>query len=757
MSKSFVRPRYFYPSLALLLAFAALPPSATRGTGAYSAPTWLEKGGAAVDHSPEFYWAIQMQQMAAAYRPMEKPVRESDRAAHAARVDLADFQDAIQTGRLKPADPAIAKAKQAEARKAIAAANESTTAALPTQEPSEFADYNQGAFAMHSGQSHYAAAKAAWEALLNRPKEQRHYRSVWAAFMLGKLALYQQQPEAVQWFQKTRQLAKEGFADSLGLAADSYGWEAKSELELDHLEKAAPLYLTQLALGDESAIVSLKALIPDRAYIWGVLNFPPLPPDNGDEAAKKKYDEEQARREAKLLARAAKDPLLRRITSAHILATETVMTDWLYQDTATGHSNEPAAPSRCQRWLDAIEKANIEKISNADQLGWIAYTAGRYREAARWLKRCDDETATSLWLKAKLLRRDGELNQAAKLMAQVVKSIAEDPAWREPTDESESEVSFLMGHEGVAPAVSATGDLGALHLSRGDFIAALEAFDEAGLADDAAFIADNILTADELKAYVDQHAPWTTADEDKAQKAAAKEGKDPDDIIPNNQGPRSLLASHLVRDRRYDEARPYFRPAARKILDRYVAALAKGADESLDKTARARAWFDAALIARNEGRELMATWGQTSHLNSDQPFPPTDTASERRTGATYEVNDTGAKPARIAKPLQLYVPVTAQEKKRLIRSQPPPNQQHHQLYTAAAHAWKAALLLPDDTPELADVLNTAGLWIQNDERAADKFFQAIEKRARNTALGQAANKKHWFIHQSGPWSPAPEP
>src|SRR6202008_4475737 len=80
-------------------------------------------------------------------------------------------------------------------------------------------------------------------------------------------------PEAVKSFQITRDLAKAGFADSLGMAANNYGWEGRSEWKQNHPEKAAALFLTQLALGDTSAIVSLKALIPDRSPVEGMLNY----------------------------------------------------------------------------------------------------------------------------------------------------------------------------------------------------------------------------------------------------------------------------------------------------------------------------------------------------------------------------------------------------------------------------------------------------------------------------------------------------
>ena len=123
----------------------------------------------------------------------------------------------------------------------------------------------------------------AWNALLNRPADERHYRSVWAAFMLGKVALKRGDPGAAKWFELSRELAKTGFVDSLGLAADSYGWEGRGELQQDHPAKAAELFLTQLALGDEGAVVSLKALIPDRTPRDGMLNYGPAAEDDSSQ------------------------------------------------------------------------------------------------------------------------------------------------------------------------------------------------------------------------------------------------------------------------------------------------------------------------------------------------------------------------------------------------------------------------------------------------------------------------------------------
>jgi len=64
-------------------------------------------------------------------------------------------------------------------------------------------------------------------------------------------------------------------------------------------------------------------------------------------------------------------------------------------------------------------------------------------------------------------------------------------------------------------------------------------------------------------------------------------------------------------------------------------------------------------------------------------------------------------------------------------------------------------LLPDNSEELADVVNTAGLWVKDrDEKTGNRYMQIIERRCSKTDIGRAATKKHWFVDQQGPWSTA---
>src|SRR5437016_7078544 len=62
---------------------------------------------------------------------------------------------------------------------------------------------------------------------------------------------------------------------------------------------------------------------------------------------------------------------------------------------------------------------------------------------------------------------------------------------------------------------------------------------------------------------------------------------------------------------------------------------------------------------------------------------------------------------------------------------------------------------PDNSEELADVVNRAGLWVKDrDEKLGNRYFQIIEQRCAKTGIGSAAMETRWFVDQSRPWSSA---
>lgn len=700
-------------------------------TGFFGPREYLSHSEARIQASPEFYWESEVKRLATDFHAPEKlhlngmpgnPSLDEKNASlldATGDADVKDFAAALSEGKIKPADPARATAQHGAARELIAATDDKQSAALPEEFASEFADYHRGAFAYRLGKEHWEDARKAWEELLKRPAGDRHYRSVWAAFMLGKAAMKSGDfPTAATWFQKTRELAKDGFADSLGMAADSYGWEGRCEWKQEHPEKAAPLFLTQLALGDDSAVISLKALIPDRTPVDGMLNYGPE-----FEERQAWSDQEKAAAERKAqwsLKIAAADPLLRRLVTAHILA---AAGDPIW------YNHDMHAATRCARWLSAIKEAKIGSIEDAEYLGWVAYNIADYKQAAHWLELAKGDTPAANWLRAKLQRRAGQLNEAAKSMERAWQALVkrDGPAG---SDNDGSESADDDYGESFAMPTAASGDFGLIHLARGDFVQAMDTFLKGGLWTDAAYVAERVLTANELKAYVDEHS------------------KDSD------TGPSRLaylLGRRLVREDRYAEAAQYLKPPYARMLEKYVEALNAGADVKLPKRKRATAWLTAAWLARHDGMELMGTEAAPDGFEWDGLFEDPDIARQRQAGRyeTRTYRNGGEETA--TKPMVL--PPSKAELQRLAKNKPSPDIRFHYRIIAAALAVKGARLLDDDTEELADVLNTAGLWVKDrDEKLGDRYYQMLEQRCPNTRIGKAAIARHWFVRETGPWN-----
>ena len=722
-------------------------------TGYFGPYIYLDDGGKNVEGSPEFYWGLEVRRISRDFHPPEKLVVKKETAQkneeqeleertkktsdNTIETDLKDFDSAVQEARIKPADPAKAKEQHKQARAALDATASGTPTPLPAEFDSEFADYHKGAAAYLNQQ--WDEARAAWENLLKRPEQDRHYRTVWAAFMLGKVSLKEKDfPMATQWFQRTRELAKAGFSDSLGLAAESYGWEGRAEWKQDHPEKAAALFMNQLALGDASAVVSLKAVIPDREPASGLLNYGPEPEEREKWTDEQKREEEQ--KETAKLKVAAQDPLLRRLVTVHILATA-VSPDYYYTE---GLKKEGA--NRSARWFNIIQQANLSRIEDAEYLGWISYNEGDYKGAAHWVELSKGDSAAALWLKAKLQLRAGKFADATNTMAKAVEIMKTAPAYasREGEEWATEDLSAKGEYWGFAS--SASGDLGGLRLARGDFVQALDVLFKGQLWEDAAFVAERVLTTNELKQYVDA-LPKTEP---------PQEGED------YNKKLRYLLGRRLVREDRYADAKQYLPPPYDKVLEKYVKALEDGANEKLSKTERAHAWFTAAWLARYDGMELMGTEGAPDAFAESGEFEMPDLAKERRSGAYQTIAydkegnpsyDENGNPKMKSVPALLKA--SAKEVQRLNTNKIAPDIRFHYRLIAGALAMKAAALLPDNSEEVADVVNTAGLWVKDrDDTTGNRYMQIIERRCSNTEIGRAAIAKHWFVSQQGSWSTA---
>lgn len=728
----------------MLLALCGTFPGNVLATGGWVPERFLDEGGQVLKGPPQFYWDLELNRLAKQYAEKDLPPKfktdpseeaaEDGKAGATAVADNSDFEEALKSGKLKPTDLTSARAAQVEMRAWLQKGGSDEERPKLAETDSEFADYHRGAALLADDKP--AEAKVAWEKLLQRPAEQRHYRTVWAAFMLGKACMQDEKTraDAVAWFGKCRQYAREGFADSLNLAADSYGWQARAEYDAGDRPASARHYLQQLALGDTSAIRSLKLLVPDRETGGGLspLSFESLVPEGpqDDSVPRPEKTEEQLKAEAggveqKMIA-AAKDEVLRQIVTAHVLATGTSY--WSESD-----------KTRLTAWLEIVEKAKLDRMEGAASLGWAAYTAGKFAEAEKWAKLDKPASPLGQWLQAKLALRKGDFAAASSLMVAVVSQLPDDAATRY--------------EDGYLPKASAAADLGASLLAQGKFKESLAAFWSGGCWFDAGYVAERLLATDELLAFVKANAMLT--DEERAKEPG--DGRTPADMhreMKNNL--MNLAGRRLIREDRNAEGRLLLGEEPRKLFDQFRELGAKGNNEKNPKKERAKALFDAACLLEDgsswcgtEDDVVRAEWGGYA------PDEPEEIVHARLTGKAKVQGDDSAEISISdgnSKVAPLFIVSTPAERKRL---QSPSGQQHMKQYVrqAAALAVKAAALLPDNTEETADVLNQAGRWIQDlDNPGADKIYFQIEKRCAKTEIGKAVIEKHWFIEPDGPWT-----
>jgi hypothetical protein len=500
--------------------------------------------------------------------------------------------------------------------------------------------------------------------------------------MLGKSWMKEQPDEAIAWFKKARELKADGCTDNLGLAAASLGWQARIELDRKNITAAIDLYLSQMATGDPTAQNSLR----DVAAILLKENKPDV------------------------LLEMARHPAARRVITSALVA-----------EGGHNYSQEQnfGAP-RVLAWLNAIERAQIGKVEDADRLSWAAYQAGAFDLAQRWSERADPDSPITLWIQAKLSLRKGRTTEGVALLAKAARKFPADDNWN---------ALMLNGadgdyEEGYKPARRVLGELGALQFARNQYTQALDCLLRADYWTDAAYVAERVLTVDELKTYVDSN--WS--EESIALKSKAGRYADWHNCSP--AALRQLLARRLTRLGRWREARTYFPKELQSTLDAYVQGIRQGHDSKRSADERAQGFWEAAKIGCKDGMELLG-----SELGPD----------DGKTGGAFDRGSSQVTVSPSPSVAATLFSVTAGLRKRLEQNVVTPDKRFHYRYIAADHAWAAAELMPDNSDEKAAVLNTAGQWLASrDPQAADRFYKALVRRCGNTQLGREAARLKWF-------------
>jgi hypothetical protein len=726
-------------------------PSNAPACGPWLPDRLLGDGGSSINTAPEFFFELEMKRIAEAYPSRFKMVHPPkadqggfDYAKQTSEADLADFDAALKSGSIQATDPAKAREQHQIVRNYLDDKTAGKGAPPVEDFVSEFSQYDKAAAAYEQNDS--KTARELWLALLALPADQRHYRSTWAAYMLGQDALQNKNyDQAIQYFQQTRSLAEQGFADSPGLAAASIGWEALALLNKDQLAKSATLYLQSVNSGEFNNIYSL-ATIARQVFGISSQSTDQMEPDAESTATPSPTTQSTPVRLPDRSAEAARDPVLRQLVSAALLAG--VLEDYSASDTGEN--------GKVESWLKTLERLNLAKVESAEVLGWLAYSNGKFEEATRWLKRADPNLPLSHWLQAKLDFHAGKLDQAIAELGAAVKTF---PAV------TQLESRELDGDAEALP--DPHGDLGALLVARADFLNAFHTLLQGNNWQDAAYLAERVLTLSELQKLVDSEFPAKPDDDSRfadVKQVTSLESELGDahygaqDRMNADQkrlALRWLLARRLVRSGRFAEAKPYFLPPLRETLAKFIQ-LSEQAKTTSDSKARAEVLWSLAQFVRTEGMELMGTEVEPDGFLWGGDFAVEDVATARLKGRYIPETEQGLDPAKaMTKPL--IIPASASEKSALKLTFPKPNQRFHYRFIAADYAWDAAKLMPDNQEETAKVLLTAASWIKDrDDKAADRFYEALVTRCANTNLGRAAKKRHWLPDLPAA-SPSPSP
>jgi len=614
-------------------------------------------------------------------------------------------------------------------------------------------------------------AQKRFQAVLDLPKADGDKRAVWAAYMLGQGyagAMFgagnkpaEERAKAVKAYAMARTRAASGALDPNGLAVASYGEQARvflatgtalcgytdfvnaapcaDDVAAADLKQAIHLYAEQAAHNSDSGVQSLRSIAA-----WALSDA---------ERAQKLID----------------DPLSQRLLVSYALArVGDVSGDgtsqpadydiygggYGYADAARGGKGikvNPVLPSL----VAALQKQGIARIADADRVAALAYRSGYY-ELAQTLadKR---RSALASWVRAKLALRKGDVAAAAQAYAEASKAFPQTDASVEPAS-----LGLIKAEQSV------------LTLSRGQYV---EAFDQlytvtkasqsgdrsaslshplySDYSGDTWYLAERVLTVDELKTYVDAHAPATpvpaapqnfptTPDKQYYEWLSAHPVQISDYL-------RRLLARRLVREGRVADALPYFpddkdmryAPMEQNYADgkstlanwRYRAT-AKAYGDALDDAGRAwfavnraKAWYEAATLARQRGLEIMGYEQAPDYAGMDGMlgFGPGRNVVQEPAG------DTGKKPAAEKTPEQRAAAdlpgqfITDDERKRYAASESKPNVRYHYRNIAADYIMKSADALPPRSQAFAAVLCKGTSFVFYDAELAPVLYRRYVK------------------------------
>lgn len=416
-------------------------------------------------------------------------------------------------------------------------------------------------------------ATALFEQLLALPAAEQQQRRSWALYSLARLQASEgKRDSAILLFQQLREEVSKGLNDPLQLAVASFGEEARLYLNQQDWQQAIGLYASQ-AQWQESGRASLKQLAGQLLQM----------PDAG-------------------LQPLLSQPKVSRLLSIYLL---TQLQSLSY-----------SAPEQLSRLLQLLQQTPALQLPNALELAAISYQQGQYQNAEHLLAQASD-MPLKWWLTAKLALRNQQLDQAAAAYAKASKAFptALPPPAKAAEFQYDEPFTSQLTRQQLQTQCRVQAEAGVLELQRGEYIQAMRLLYQAGAEywQDAAYVAERVLTTTELRQFVEQEVPV-------GQPKTASEWSWFGDTEPNTLI-RQLLARRLMREGDVIGAQRYFiEPKLQQLAARYqqllqdsqpgpfqnwLEPLARRLHVDIGQLARADALFTLAKLTREHGLELL--------------------------------------------------------------------------------------------------------------------------------------------------------
>lgn len=530
--------------------------------------------------------------------------------------------------------------------------------------PAELRLYTAGAVAFAEHDMGLAADY--FRRVLALPAAERAQRTTWAAYSLGRAlaehavsapntvmdeaAALQRQRELRQQartaFQQARAASVASLEDPLELGIASLGEEARLALEEGDWSSAIHLYASQSRQGSTTGYSSLRELARQ-------LN---------------RMDDAELR------------PLLSELEVQQLLAAHLFSRLDAYDTDSKVN----------QRLLQLLQSMQIQP-QIADRLAALSYQLGDYESARRFVTQAGDG-GLAWWLRAKLALQDGDKNAAVQAYAKAAEAFPATEDWG-------LRRAANWSYETLKPRCRIEGEMAILALERGDY---LEAFDQLYRSgenywQDAAEVAERVLSSTELKGYVD--AKVTTAPPTTDGEQYSYWNRPPATAL------RELLGRRLLREGHYDDAVPYFTSPELQQAARQYGEAREQAEDAWTTIGRAEGYYRAARLARGQGMELLGY-----ELGPDEAWIGGNFGQE------------------FAKPVQAGGLLTPAEAQLQNANAAQPNRRYHYRWVAADLANRAADQLPTSSQAFAAVLCKASGWINyRDLAGARGYYQRYVK------------------------------